>query len=108
MRPSGLPNVEDHVNATVIVIDAQKVFDSVNYRCIEDLLTPIGLPNVLPTVWLLYNDPKNDIIINIEVGSGYGISNGVKQGDTLSCSLFILAMGPMVCNIQNNSEIRYL
>ena len=72
MRPSGLPNVEDHVNATVIVIDAQKVFDSVNYRCIEDLLTPIGLPNVLPTVWLLFNDPKNDIIIKSGVGSGYG------------------------------------
>ncbi len=49
-----MPNVEDHVNATVIVIDALKVFDSVNHRYIEDLPTHIGLQNnVLPTVWLL-------------------------------------------------------
>ena len=36
------------------------------------------------------------------------IKNGVKQGDALSCTLFILSMEPLIRNIEANQDIRAL
>jgi hypothetical protein len=33
------------------------------------------------------------------------VTNGVKQGDALSCTLFILGIEPLIRNIQNNNQI---
>ena len=35
----------------------------------------------------------------------YTLGNGVKQGDALSCSLFILAIEPVIRNLLNNDNI---
>jgi hypothetical protein len=43
--------------------------------------------------------------VNGEVIEGYQIKNGVKQGDSLSCILFILCMDPLIRNIEMNSNI---
>jgi len=44
-------------------------------------------------------------MINGRVGAGYDIKNGVKQGDALSCSLFILSIEPILRNIKKNVNI---
>jgi hypothetical protein len=36
---------------------------------------------------------------------GYQIKNGVKQGDSLSCILFIMCMDPLIRNIEANANI---
>ncbi len=61
--------------------------------------------NFIPIFQLLYKDLKNDIIINGKIGSGYSLGNGVNQGDALSCSLFILAMEPLLRKIAKNNTI---
>ena len=96
---------EDDINATIIALDAQKAFDSVNHNYILALLDKIGLHNFKPIFQLLYKDLRNDIIINGKIGKGYSLGNGVKQGDALSCSLFILAMEPLLRNIMKNNTI---
>jgi len=83
----------------VIALDAQKAFDSVNHQYITALLQKTGLHNFVPIFKLLYKDLRNDIIINGKIGNGYNLGNGVKQGDALSYSLFILAMEPLLRNI---------
>jgi Reverse transcriptase (RNA-dependent DNA polymerase) len=100
-----LADNEDDINAIVIALDAQKAFDSVNHQYISSLLQITGLHNFIPIFQLLYKDLRNDIIINGKIGSGYKQGNGVKQGDALSCSLFILAMEPLLRNIAKNSTI---
>jgi len=45
-------------------------------------------------------------MINGKISRGYNLGNGVKQDDTLSCSMFILAMEPVIRNIQMNSDIQ--
>jgi hypothetical protein len=100
-----LADNEDDINATVIALDAQKAFDSVNHQYIISLLQRTGLHNFVPIFQLLYKDLRNDIIINGKIGDGYSLGNGVKQGDALSCSLFILAMEPLLRNISKNSTI---
>ena len=99
---------EDDINATIIALDAQKAFDSVNHNYINAILDRTGLHNFKPIFQLLYKDLSNDIIINGKIGKGYALGNGVKQGDALSCSLFILAMEPLLRNIARNNTIKAL
>jgi len=103
---SKLPNYEENIDATIIALDAQKAFDSVSHNYIVRVLERVGLKRLVPIFRLLYKDLENDIIINGRIGKGYKINNGVKQGDALSCSLFILAMEPLIRNITQNDTIQ--
>jgi hypothetical protein len=100
-----LADVEENIDATAIALDAQKAFDSVNHEYLSAILTRIGLTNFVPIFKLLYKDLHNDIIINGHIGKGYKIGNGVKQGDALSCSWFLLAIEPVIRNINANNDI---
>ncbi len=51
---------------------------------------------------MLYKGLRNDTFINGEVVSNHSITNGVTQGD----ALFILAMEPLIRNIENNIWIK--
>jgi len=93
------------VNVSAVALDAQKAFDSVNHAYLCEILKRIGLTNFVPIFQLLYKDLANDIIINGKAEVNFKICNGVKQGDALSCSLFILAIEPVIRNIQANDEI---
>jgi hypothetical protein len=93
------------IDATVIALDAQKAFDSVNHDYIEKVIENVGLSNFVPIFRLLYRDLENDILINGQLGNKFKIKNGVKQGDALSCSLFILAIEPLIRNIENRVAI---
>jgi len=73
-----LADNKDDINATVIALDAQKAFDSVNHQYITTLLQRTGLHSFIPIFQLLYKDLKNDIIINGKIGRGYNLGNGVK------------------------------
>ena len=44
-------------------------------------------------------------MINGRIVKGYKIKRGVKQGDALSCILFIICMEPLLSNIENNRNI---
>jgi len=100
-----LADYEENVDATAIALDAQKAFDSVSHEYISKILEKCGLTSFIPTFKLLYKDLHNDIIINGKIGKGYKIGNGVKQGDALSCSLFLLAIEPVIRNINANHQI---
>jgi len=59
-------------------------------------------------VKMLYTDLTADVMVN---GLRYGrfkILRGVKQGDSLSCILFILCMEILLLNIKNNENIKGL
>jgi len=90
---------------SVIALDAQKAFDSVNHDYIAAVLNKIGLVNFTPIFRLLYKNLENDVLINGQIGTRFTIKNGVKQGDALSCSLFILAVEPVLRNMQANDRI---
>jgi hypothetical protein len=89
----------------VMALDAKKAFDSVRHDYIKRTLVEYGLGNFVPIFELLYKNQKVDIAINGDVVEGYTIRNGVKQGDALSCILFILCIDPLIWNIENNGYI---
>ncbi len=48
------------------------------------------------------------MVINGRIIGQHSVRNGVKQGDALSCTLFILAIEPLLKNIEKNSSIKSL
>jgi len=97
---------ENALDGLIVSLDAKKAFDSVDHNYIETCLTKFGLENFVSIFRLLYNDLYTDIIINGVVRKGFKIKRGVKQGDALSCILFIMCMEPLSRNIEANPRIR--
>jgi hypothetical protein len=98
-------NLEENIDGLLVSLDAKKAFDSVEHSYIEKCLRSIGMEKFIPIFNVLYKDLASDIIINGKVVKGYKILRGVKQGDSLSCILFILCMEPLLRNIEVNQRI---
>ena len=89
-------------DSMIVLLDAEKAFDSISHNYIKLILNHIGLEGLCPIFNLLYNDQKVNIVLNSQIAGSYNIKNGVKQGDALSCILFILGIEPLLKNIQQD------
>ena len=92
----------------IVSLDAEKAFDSVEHWYIEEVLKYIGLEKFINIFNLLYKNQKVSIHINNRIAGHYTIKNGVKQGDALSCILFILSIEPLLRNINKDENIKPL
>ena len=103
-----LANMEDNLNGLIVSLDAKKAFDSVDHGYIEQCLKRFGCRSFVPIFRTLYRDLKTDIIINGRIVPGFKVNRGVKQGDALSCILFIMSIEPLLRNIETNPAIEIL
>ena len=69
------------------------------------MLKKIGLSKIVNTFDLIYGNQSVTIHLNNRIAGKYLIKNGVKQGDALSCILFILSIEPLIKNINNDASI---
>ena len=106
MMTLDLANSDADVDGSIISLDAKKAFDSVDHRYIARCLEAFGLANFVPIFKVLYKELRSDIILNGKVINGYQILKGVKQGDALSCILFIMCIEPLIRNIKGNPRIQ--
>ena len=96
----------NNVEGLLISLDAKKAFDSVSHKYLHEVLKRYGFSdNFISTVKLLYRDIKAYILINGYKSVMIKIARSVKQGDALSCALFILCMDPLMRKIEANREI---
>ena len=98
-------NEESNIDGLVVSLDAKKAFDSVDHQYIRDCLSRFGFNSFIPIFNILYKDLRSDIVVNSGIHKGYRINRGVKQGDALSCILFIMCMEPLIRNIESNPNI---
>ena len=90
----------------VVSLDAKKAFDSVSHDYLVKVLLAYGFPAEFIQVFqTLYNDLESVVQVNGHLSAPFSIKNGVKQGDALSCGLFVLAMDPLIRNILRNDLI---
>ena len=101
-----LANSEENLKGLIVSLDAKKAFDSVDHSYIEKCLIKFGCERFVPIFRTLYNELQTDIIINGRINVGFLVRRGVKQGDSLSCILFIMCMEPLLRNIEANDRIR--
>ena len=89
----------------LISLDAEKAFDSIEHWYIKAVLEKSGLKAFTKIFDLLYRNQDVSIQLNQRQAGSYKIRNGVKQGDALSCILFILGIEPLLKNIENDNQI---
>ena len=88
-------NVPD-LPAAAIFLDANEVFDSLEWTYLFKLLHRIGLsPTFLKWIQLMYHKPTASIQVNGLVSGPFMISRGTRQGCPLSPILYAIAMEPL-------------
>ena len=95
------------VDAVLISLDAKKAFDSVDHNYIRKTLENYGFGPVFISYFnTLYNDITARVLVNGFFSETIKIERGVKQGDALSCAIFILCIDPLLRNLNANKKIK--
>jgi len=90
----------------LITLDARKAFDSVDHEYLLHILRLFGFPpEFVNNVKMLYNGLESNILVNGYTTEYLNIEQSVKQGDALSCALFIIAIEPLLRQINKNKNI---
>ena len=96
-----------NIDSVLISLDAKKAFDSVDHRYIEKTLEAYGFGrNFIEVFKTLYRNISARILVNGFTTDPISIERGVKQGDALSCSIFILCIDPVLRNMNSNKNIK--
>ena len=84
-------------------LDAQKAYDSVSHDYISKVLKAYNFPDsFINSVDVLNSNLKALVQVNGHMSIPFSINRGVKQGDALSCALFIISIDPLIRNIESN------
>lgn len=92
-----------------MALDAQKVFDSVEWNYLYAVLDNFGMSEVfVGWVHLLYNSPKAKVSTNGWISEASALGHGKRQGCPLSPLLYALATEPLAARIRQDPRIREL
>ena len=96
----------NNLDYIITSLDAQKAYDSLDHEYISKTLKAYDFPDSFITaVNLLHNNLIAHVQVNGFLSDRFDINRGVKQGDALSCALFIICIDPLIRNIEQNPNI---
>ena len=91
----------------VILLDQEKAFDRVDWTFLEEVMVKMNFgQGFLKSIRTLGRNATSRIKINNTISDPVHLERGVRQGDTLSPSLFILYIQPLINLIDLDPEIR--
>lgn len=89
--------VKDNSNLTITSLDAKKAFDSVDHEYLYETLKTYGFSSkFIGLIKSLYSGLTACVMVNGFKTNSFKVERSVKQGDALSCALFILAIDPVI------------
>ena len=98
---------QNNIDSVLISLDAKKAFDSVDHNYIKETLIAYGFgPAFIRIFQTLYTNITARILINGFASESIKIERGVKQGDALSCAIFIICIDPLIRNLNENRRIK--
>ena len=101
--------VNNNLDFSIISLDAQKAFDSVSHKYLIKVMEAYEFPQEFIDVFrTLYSGLLSVVQVNGFLSQEFQVHRGVKQGDALSCGLFVLAMDPLLRNLSQNINIEGL
>lgn len=97
---------ELNIPLAIVSLDVRKAFDSVDHKYMYACLAKYGFSDkFINTVKLLYTDIKASVMINGFRSEEFDIEQSVKQGDALSCDLFVICVDPLIRSLNNVPEL---
>ena len=100
--------IQNEIEGAILFADLEKAFDTVSREYIYKVLNDIGLPSIANTVKLLLNETKAAVQINGFLSQLFTIRRGVRQGDPLSPTIFIISLLPFLYSIIKESNLKGL
>lgn len=89
-----------------MTFDQKKAFDLVSREYLWKTLEMYGLPvSFIEMIKCLYFKSNVQININGTLSKPFQVMKGVKQGCPLSTALYVLAINPLISQIQNDQRI---
>lgn len=97
---------EKKQNYSLINIDIQQAFDSVNHEFMFDTLEHIGFNgNIFRWIKNMYTGIKSKLYINNKLSEEIDIKQSIRQGCASSMLLFVICMEPLLRTIMNDEKI---
>lgn len=95
------------IDLAIISLDARKAFDSIDHNYMYACLRKYGFSdNFIRTVKLIYTKVKAKVLINGFESNLIDIEQSVKQGDALSCDLFVICIDPLIRRINSDNLLK--
>lgn len=92
---------------SILFLDQEKAYDRVSHEYLYRTMDLVGIPrDFINLVRGLYKAARVKIMINGTLSSWIPVECGVRQGDALSCALYILSIEPLFVTIEKDGRIK--
>src|SRR3954470_18259661 len=82
-------------------LDQKKAYDRVDHQFMVKVLLKMGFPPCfVDTIAMVYQDAHSSVLVNGHQSPEFAINRGVRQGDPLSCLLFICVIETLAKALQ--------
>ena len=93
-------------NGIMTAIDFEKAFDSVNWNFLLKSLESFGFrESFMAWIKTFYKNVSSSVTNNGFLTPSFNLKRGVRQGDPLSPSLFIIVLELLAISVRNNDQI---
>jgi hypothetical protein len=84
-------------NGAIIALDQEKVYDKIKHDYLWKTMEKYGIPHeFISTTKALYSNANTTVFVNgMKCSEPFKVTQGVQQGDPLSCLLFDIAIEPL-------------
>ena len=92
-----------------LFVDMEKAYDRVSHHWLLHVLKQMQLGSFIEN-WIgrIYKSATSRVLVNNSFSEPFRIAQGVRQGDALSCFLFILSLAPLTHAIKANRNLHPL
>lgn len=94
----------NETSGAIVALDQEKAYDKINHEYLWATLEAYNLPlRFVNIIKALYQSARTKVAINGVLSTPYEVTRGVRQGDPLSCLLFIIAIEPLSSLLRNST-----